>query len=197
MSGVAEVLAGVAVVALMIASQVKGQALRGKRVLALPAVLLVVGLAGLSNFHPVSPLDVALIGTSVLVAVVIGTAQGRCMHLEERDAGLWGRMPAGGLWLWAALILSRLLVTVVAVALGAKAASSTDAVLLVLGVNRLAQAGVVTLRALAAGVAFAPEKDGRVFGPRVSTRVGEARSLEAHSWRELGGWRGETAQAQG
>jgi guanyl-specific ribonuclease Sa len=43
-------------------------------------------------------------------------------------------------------------------------AAGTTAILLVLGLNRAAQALVVVPRAIAAGIPFAPEKDGTVFG---------------------------------
>ncbi|MGN5381356.1 hypothetical protein ACQ4WX_41820 [Streptomyces lasalocidi] len=74
---------------------------------------------------------------------------------------LWARMPVRGLWLWLALVVSRVVMTFVATALHAHVAGSSAPILLLLGVNRLGQAAVVTPRALASGVPFAPEKDGR------------------------------------
>ena len=148
MNGAVEVLIGLGVVAAVIVSQLKGQMLRGRRVIVLLAVVLIIGLAGM---HGMTALDVGLIGLSTVVAAGIGVAQGVFMHLEERQGGLWGRMPARAMWLWAALVLSRLAVIAIGVLLGAKNASSTDVILFVLGVNRLAQAGVITIRAMAAG----------------------------------------------
>ncbi|HZY75482.1 MAG TPA: hypothetical protein VFE40_04120 [Jatrophihabitantaceae bacterium] len=59
---------------------------------------------------------------------------------------------------------------------GAQVAASTSTILLLLGINRLAQAAVVLPRALAADIPFAPEKDGRTFlaglvGPAVGRQV--------------------------
>lgn len=68
------------------------------------------------------------------------------------------------LWLWVGLIASRVLVTVIAHAADAHVAAGTSAILLTLGLNRAAQALVVVPRAIAAGIPFAPEKDGTVFG---------------------------------
>lgn len=45
----------------------------------------------------------------------------------------------------------------------AHVAASSATILLMLGINRLGQAAVVVPRALAAGIPFAPEKDGKVF----------------------------------
>jgi hypothetical protein len=53
--------------------------------------------------------------------------------------------------------------TVLAGALGAHVAASSAPIVLLLGVNRLGQAAVITRRALASGIPFAREKDGRVF----------------------------------
>jgi hypothetical protein len=122
-----------------------------------------VGLVDLSGSKGVNTADIACIIGSALIATGIGAAQGAKMRLELRDGGLWGQMPVRSLWLWGALILSRVAVTVVAVPLGAHIASSTGSILLVLGLNRLAQAAVITLRALAAGIPFAAEKDGKAF----------------------------------
>jgi hypothetical protein len=169
-NGAVEVLIGLAVAAAVIVAQLKGQMLRGRRVIVVPAVVLIIGLAGLAGMHNMTALDVGLIALSTVVAAGIGVAQGVFMHLEERQGGLWGRMPARGMWLWAALVVSRVAVIAVAVLLGAKNASSTDVIVFVLGVNRLAQAGIITVRAMAAGIPFAPEKDGRVFGPSTRRR---------------------------
>jgi hypothetical protein len=164
-NGALEILIGLGVLAVVIAGQVHGQMLRGRRVLVLPVVLLIIGLAGLAALRGMTALAVGLIGLSTTIAAAIGLAQGAYMQLEERPGGLWGRMPGRAMWLWGALVLSRVAVIALGALLGAKAASSAGVILFVLGVNRLAQGGVITLRAMVAGIPFAPEKDGRVFGP--------------------------------
>jgi hypothetical protein len=158
-------LAVAAVIAVVVTRQLKGEPLRARRVVLLPAILIVAGAVSLDGTAKVGAADVVCIVASALVAVAIGLGQGATMHLESRDGGLWGRMPRRGLWLWAALIASRLVVAVIAAALGAKAASSVDSILLVLGINRLAQAAVIAARAVAAGVPFSLEKDGKTFLP--------------------------------
>lgn len=158
-----EVLAVIAIVAYVIGRQLLGEALRGKRVIALPAVLTVIGLTRLGGGHHVRAVDVACLAVSAVIALAIGLGQGAMMRLEERDGALWGRMPARSLLLWAALIASRVTMTVLASALGAHVAASSAPILLLLGVNRLGQAAAITRRALASGIPFATEKDGSVF----------------------------------
>ncbi|MFD9325343.1 hypothetical protein [Streptomyces sp. NPDC060065] len=158
------VLAVIGIVVVVIGRQLAGEPLRGKRVLLLPAILAVVGVYQLSGHgeHPTAP-DIGLLVAGAVVAAGIGAGQGSVMRLENRGGALWGQLPVIGLWLWGALIASRVLTTLVASELHAHVAASSAAILLMLGVNRLGQAAVITRRALASGVPFAPEKDGKVF----------------------------------
>ena len=159
-----DVLAVVAIAALVIGRQLTGEPLRGRRVLLLPVVLTVVGLTRLGGHgRTVTPADVAFLVAGALLALGIGAGQGATMRLESRDGALWGRLPVGGLWWWAALVGSRLALTALAGAAGAHVAASSAPVVLLLGVNRLGQAALIGLRAYGAGIPFAPERDGRVF----------------------------------
>jgi hypothetical protein len=136
-------------------SQVKGLTLSWKRIVVLPAVVSVIGLVGLAGTTGVGPEDILCMMVSAVIAAAIGMGQGASMHLEARGGTLWGQMPLRGSWLWVALIVSRVAMVAVAYAIGAKAAYSFDAIILTLGVNRLAQAAVVGARGLKAGVNFA------------------------------------------
>jgi hypothetical protein len=82
-------------------------------------------------------------------------------------------MPVRALWLWALLVGSRLIMTVIALAVGAKVAGSSAPIIMLLGINRLGQAVIVMRHALATGIPFAPEKDGRSF---LSGQIGGAAS---------------------
>jgi Protein of unknown function (DUF1453) len=159
------VLVVIAIIVFVIGQQLVGSALRGKRVILLPVILTVIGIADVSGdkAHP-GVTDVALLGVSAAVAIAVGVALGVMTRLERRDGHLWAQLPKQGMWLWVALIVSRLLVDGVAHLSGAHVAASSAAILLTLGLNRVAQAAVVVPRAIAAGIPFAPEKDGHVFG---------------------------------
>jgi hypothetical protein len=151
-----------------------GEPLRGKRVVVLPVILAVVGAVDLDRHgHHVEAADVACLVVSGLIAVTIGLLQGRMIRLESRNGALWGQMPARGLWLWALLVGSRLIMTVIALAVDAKVAGSSAPILMLLGINRLGQAAIVMWHALATGIPFAPEKDGRSF---LSGQIGGAAS---------------------
>ena len=124
MSEVIRVLAVVAVIGYVIGRQLMGEPLRGKRVVLLPVILAIAGAADLgAHGRHVEPADVAWLVISGLIAGTIGLLQGRMMRLECRNGALWGRMPVRGLWLWAVLVASRLIITVIALAVGAKVAA--------------------------------------------------------------------------
>lgn len=178
MSELIRVLVVIAVIGYVIGRQLLGEPLRGKRVVLLPVILAVAGAADLGkNGRHVEPADVICLVISGLIAVTIGLLQGRVIRLEARNGALWGQMPLRGLWLWALLVGSRLIMTVIALAVGAKVAGSSAPIIMLLGINRIGQAAMVMRHALATGVPFAPEKDGASFlSGFLSGRTGGAAS---------------------
>jgi hypothetical protein len=158
------VIAVIAVAGYVIGRQLVGEPLRGKRVVALPLILTVIGIAELARTsRPVRGTDIAILALGAAVATGIGLAQGRATRLEARDGALWGQMPARTLWLWVTLAVSHGALMLVASGVGAHVAAGTAGVLLTLGVNRVGQALVVVPRAVRAGIPFAPERDGSTF----------------------------------
>lgn len=159
------VVAAIGIIGYVIWQQVAGTALTGRRTVVLPAILTVIGILDLTghNAHP-NTADAVLLVVSAAIAIAVGAGLGLMTRLERRDGYLWARLSKQGLWLWGGLIVSRLIITGIAHATGAHIAAGTTAILLVLGLNRVTQALVIVPRAVAAGIPFAPEKDGKVFG---------------------------------
>jgi len=168
---VLEVLAVIGIIGYIIYRQVQGEPLRGKRAVLLPVILTIVGLLNLrgGGTH-LTGADIACLVIAAAGSAAIGLAFGAIIRLRERDGYLWAQLPLWGLWLWAALVAWRVLVMVVATGMHAHVAASTATLLLSLGINRVAQAVVIVPRAMAMGVPFAPEKDGRSFLADTITR---------------------------
>jgi len=159
-----EILAVIGIIGFVIFRQIQGEPLRGKRTVVLPAILTVIGFSDLhGNGGHMQPADVTCLVIGALGSAVIGAGFGVMMRLEARDGYLWARLPVRGLWLWGALVAWRVAAMAMAGAAHAHVAASSSTLLFSLGVNRLAQAAVIMLRALAMGVPFAPEKDGTSF----------------------------------
>ena len=175
-----EILAVIGIIGYVIFRQVQGEPLRGKRTVLLPAVLIVIGFLNLhgSGGAHLSGTDVACLVAGAAGSAAIGLAFGAVIRLEPRGGYLWAQLPLRGLWLWAGLAGWRVLIMVLASGLHAHIAASTATLLLSLGVNRLAQAAVVVVRATGMGVPFAPEKDGKVFmGETFRQGSGDVRGL--------------------
>jgi hypothetical protein len=167
-----EALAVIGIFAYVIAQQLAGSPVTGKRLIVLPAVLSVIGILNISG-KP-GAMDIGLMAVSGVIAIAVGLGLGAMTRLEQRGGYLWAQVSKQGLWLWGGLIISRVLLVGIADAAGAHVAASTGVILLMLGLNRIAQALVVASRAIAAGIPFAPEKDGSVFGAGWFSRSHEA-----------------------
>jgi hypothetical protein len=165
------VLAVIGIVVYVVGQQFVGGALSGRRLIVLPAGLTVIGIVEISSpgSHP-GATDIVLLVVGAAIAIATGVGLGAITRLERRDGHLWAQLPTRGLWLWGGLIVSRLVILGIAHSSGAHVAAGTAAILLTLGLNRAAQALVVAPRAIAAGIPFAPEKDGSVFGAGWSDR---------------------------
>jgi hypothetical protein len=173
-----EILVVVGVAGFVIYQQVAGQAIAGRRLIVLPAVLTIVGFLDLDHAKHLQTVDIVWLTVGAIGSVLIGLAFGAITRLEERNGALWAKLPLRGLWLWAGLIAWRVVIMVIAAKCGAHVAASTTPLLFTLGLNRLAQAAVIAARAMAAGIPFAPEKDGRTFlsgGSRGADRDRSAR----------------------
>ena len=172
MSGI-EIIVVIGLIGYIIFRQVQGEPLRGKRAVLLPAILTLVGFLNLrSGGGHLTSADILCLVIGTAGSAAIGLAFGAITRLESRDGHLWAQLPLRGLWLWALLVGWRVLVMVLATGMHAHVAASTSTLLLSLGINRLAQAAVIVPRAMAMGVPFAPEKDGKVFMADTFSRGG-------------------------
>lgn len=160
-----EILAVITIIGFVIYQQIAGQKVQGRRLVVLPAVLTVIGFAGLHGARHLRPADYLWLTVGAIGSLLIGVALGAITRLGSRDGMLWAKMPLRGLWLWAALIAWRGLIMLIAARAGAHVAASTTPLLFTLGLNRLGQAAVIAPRAMLAGIPFAPERDGRTFRP--------------------------------
>jgi hypothetical protein len=159
-----EILAVIAIIGYVIFRQVQGEPLRGRRAVVLPAVLTVIGLVNLrSGGAHLTAADITCLAVGAAGSAATGLGLGAVTRLQARGGHLWAQLPLRGLWLWAALVAWRVAMVVLASGLHAHIAASSATLLFSLGVNRLAQAAVIVPRAIAMGIPFAPEKDGRVF----------------------------------
>jgi hypothetical protein len=158
-----EILAVVAIIGFVLYQQIAGQQVQGRRLIVLPAVLTIIGFVSLHGAKGMHHTDYLWLAVGAAGSLAIGLALGAITRLTARDGVLWAKLPLRGLWLWAGLIAWRVLIMALADKSGAHVAASATPLLFTLGLNRLGQAAVIAARAMAAGLPFAPEKDGRTF----------------------------------
>ena len=153
------VLIGIAAVGYVLWSRTKGQPLRVKRLLVLPVVLTVIGVADLtgSTKPHLTVTDIVFLTVSIIFSVILGAARGATIELYPRDGELWQRYRRSTVVLWAVLIGTKIAVVAIASTAGASAGGGSNTLLLSLGASLLAEAAVVGPRALSTGLPFAAD----------------------------------------
>ncbi len=151
------ILLVVAAVGYVLWSRMKGQPLKLKRLLVLPAILTVLGITDLtgSSAPHLTPKDIAFLVIGAVISAVLGAARGATIELYPQRGELWQRYRRITVGLWITLIATKLVVLVIASAVGASAGGGTSSLLLCLGVSLLAEAAIVGPRARSTGLPFA------------------------------------------
>jgi hypothetical protein len=148
MSGPVEVVLVLAAVCYVMVRRVVGEPAQGRRMLVMPAVLVVTGLSGPGG-HLASPLADLFLAAYVAAGVVLGALRGLSVRLTERQGLAFVQYRAVTVALWVANLGVRFgggLVLHLVDPGAAKAAGSN--LLLSLGVGMLVEGLVVLARAL-------------------------------------------------
>ncbi|WP_194908777.1 CcdC protein domain-containing protein [Catenulispora rubra] len=99
MNGVPEIFLIIAVICFVMYKRVKGEPAQGKRMLAVPAVLIVVGIADVSkDAHNGSAL--AYLIATVAVSIVLGAWRAGSVRLAERDGIIFVHYTTTTVVLW-------------------------------------------------------------------------------------------------
>jgi hypothetical protein len=154
------ILLAVAAVGYMLWSRMKGQPLQAKKLLVMPAILMVLGVTDLtgSSAPHLTAKDIAFLVASAGISAVLGAARGATIELYPSQGELWQRYRPVTAGLWLALIVAKLILMLIAGAAGASAGGGTSTLLLSLGISMLCEAAIVGPRALSTGVPFAASK---------------------------------------
>lgn len=156
----ADVILGLAVIALLCVRQLQWTAVRPSRMWRVPLVLGAIGVFSLlrGTDRALSGVDVALLLVEAAIALGTGALMGRItvfrpitavpatLRAGEGVPTLECRTGWTGVALWAVLIVARIGVALVGHGLAAVAVESTGVVLLVIALNRVARTAVVLAR---------------------------------------------------
>ena len=165
------ILLGVAAVGYVLWSRLRGQPLNARRLLVLPVVLTVIGVADLtgSSAPRLSGTDVGFLAAGVAISVVLGVARGATIELYPNGGELWQRYRPVTVVAWVTLVVAKLALAGIASVAGASAGAETRGLLLSLGASLIAEAAVVGPRALSTGLPFARD-------PKDAARLGRSRT---------------------
>src|SRR6202021_3608344 len=99
-----EILVVIGVVGFVIYQQLAGQAVQGRRLIVLPAVLTIVGVIDLRGRKHIDSADIVWLTVGAVGSLLIGLAFGAITRLRERNGALWAQLPLRGPWLGVALV---------------------------------------------------------------------------------------------
>ncbi|MEV4347669.1 hypothetical protein AB0J83_24705 [Actinoplanes sp. NPDC049596] len=143
-------LIGLALVAWICSRQLRWRAVDPGRMFKLPIVLGVVGVVSMAQQSTtIKPIDVAVLGVSAVLALASGTVMGRIARFRPSPlvpGAVETRTGGAGVGIWLGLIAARVVIDVIGARLGSEMAVATGAILLVLALNRIAGALVISAR---------------------------------------------------
>ncbi|HKS98238.1 MAG TPA: hypothetical protein VJT31_01810 [Rugosimonospora sp.] len=133
-----------------------GVPLQAKRLVVLPAILLILGGYQLRGHH-ITTMDAVLLAAELAVAVGLGLVRGTTIRLYEQAGHLWYRYRPLTIVVWLVSAVAR-----VGMGLGGHVLGSTLAtgatLMLMVGATFIGEAAVVGARAMRTGVPFAPDR---------------------------------------
>ncbi|MBM2620394.1 hypothetical protein JIG36_33270 [Actinoplanes sp. LDG1-06] len=143
-------LIGLALVTWICSRQLRWRAADPAKMFKLPIVLGIVGLVSMSReATTIKPIDVAVLGVSAVLALASGAVMGRIARFRPSPTDsrtVETRTGWAGVGIWAALIAVRVIIDVIGHRMGSEMAVATGSILLVLAINRIAGALVISAR---------------------------------------------------
>jgi hypothetical protein len=161
MVNVSAILNGALVLALVgwvLYRQTIARPVTARSLVILPGILVVIGLAAISNIGggKLSTTAVTYLALDVVSSVALGALRGCFVRVFERDGVMWRQGGAVTIALWIVAIGVRIVIGILASNAGVGNVSNA-ALEVAFGVSLLAQNGVVALRGARHGFHFAPE----------------------------------------
>jgi hypothetical protein len=168
MSGPVEVVLIIAAIAYVLISRMMGQPAQAKRMLLLPAVLALIGLANISDGLTSATAVVFLIATAA-ISVLLGAARGATVRISLRNGTAFVRYTGWTVLLWLVNIAVKFGANLALGAIDAKAADGvSNSLLFTLGLGMLVEGLVVLYRALRADHPVIWSEDRDSGQPRMS-----------------------------
>ena len=159
MVNVAAILNGVLILALVgfvLYRQTVARPVVARRLVILPGVLVVIGIAAISHVDNglLSATALLYVAVDLLASVALGGLRGCFVRVYEREGVMWRQGGVITVALWLVSIAVRAVIAILATKAGVGNVSNAS-LELALGMTLLAQNGVVALRGTRQGIPFA------------------------------------------
>jgi hypothetical protein len=145
-----ELLIGLAIVVYIGSKQLSWRPVDPGRMFRMPLILGVAGVLSMAHQNTsIRPVDVTILALSAVFALLSGALMGRVARFRRSAADplkVESRAGWAGLGIWVVLIAIRVALDVAGHRMGSDIGVSTGSILLVLALNRLASALVVSAR---------------------------------------------------
>lgn len=147
---------GLAVIVLLVITRTRAQRVSAARLLILPTIVLVVGVAtalpSIAGAMP-RPVDMVIIAVDAVLSLGLGFARGRSVLVDARDGAIWYRYGTTTVVLWAVSIVARFALGAVGAHVGGNELVTSASVLFMLGISLITQNVLVLGRASACDTA--------------------------------------------
>ena len=135
---------GLVVIVALVITRTHGQPVRAAKLLILPAIVLVAGVASAipaiaATGSGLRPVDVVIIVADLALSLGLGAARGASIRVYPQDGALWYRYGAVTVVLWAVSIGLRFALGALGTHVGGNALVTSASVLSMLGLSLMAQ----------------------------------------------------------
>jgi hypothetical protein len=148
-AGLAPVIIGTVVLVGIVASRIRGRALRPRRLLIVPLILLVLGAIPVAlqlGTVALQGIDYLIAGLDLALSVGLGAARGFTVRIYSHEATTWYRYGPATVLLWCLSIVLRFALGITGSHHGATTLTTSATVILFLGLTLAVQNTIIRTR---------------------------------------------------
>jgi hypothetical protein len=137
----------VALIGYVLVKKVQGQPIKeGKRLFALPVILIVLGYGDVTRGGTLKPIEITLTVIGGVLSLSLGLLRGRADKLSTRDGSPFVQWGATSLALFVGNLLAKLMLDLIGIAAGGSASAAGKSLVLTFGLTLLGEAVVLWMR---------------------------------------------------
>jgi len=168
------ILIYVALIGYVLFKKIQGRPIRAPRKLfGLPIVLVVLGYGDLTSGKTMKPIEIALTAIGAVLSIGLGLMRGQADKITTRDGAPFVQWGKASLILFGVNIVAKLVLDLIGIAAGSSTSAAGKSLIFTLGLNLIAEAGVLWMRSSAGSTPL--------NSPPASTRMNDHTTRSAWS----------------